>query len=367
MRRSKPQIAIIIVLLLGLLIFGGVIFLYNTATDIFKAVSPAGQGKVIPIEVANGENATQIANDLQKKGLIRNSWAFVIWARIKGLDAHLEAGIYKQLNTSMTVSDIIDKLLDAVPDAIRVVIPEGMRLEQIDAILSNAGLAKFSGSDFLKFTKHISGFPDTNKYPLLFNGLPQTTSMEGLLFPSSYEVPTGATTRDVVNLLLTTMNDTIQQNHLDQMAQQHKLSVYQMLTLASLVEREALFNSDRAGIAAVYWNRIYKPNAETNSLLQADPTVQYARDTDTPPGQGGKYWTPLADSGGKIDPNSPWNTYNNAGFPPTPICSPGLASMKGAAAPSNSDNYYFLSKKDGTTVFAKTYQEFLQDEQMYLQ
>src|SRR5579863_4298993 len=98
MRGSSIRIAIISVLLLGLLIFGGVIYAWNTATDIFQPVSSAGNGKTIPIEVTSGETTAQIADDLQAKGLIRNAIAFRIWARIKGLDKSLEAGIYKSLN-----------------------------------------------------------------------------------------------------------------------------------------------------------------------------------------------------------------------------------------------------------------------------
>ncbi len=97
-----------------------------------------------------------------------------------------------------------------------------------------------------------------------------------------------------------------------------------MLTLASIVERETGAKSDRGGVASVYWNRVYKPNAETNGFLQADPTVQYARDTQSPPKPPQKYWSPLQATGGQVAPNSLWNTYTQTGFPPTPICSPGL-------------------------------------------
>jgi UPF0755 protein len=363
--RRGPRVAIVAVLLVGAIIFGVTYYVWNTTTDIFQPVTSAGKGKSISIEISPGETTNQIATDLQNKGLIRNATAFRIWARIKGLDTHLEAGIYKKLNTSMTISDIIDQLLNAQPDAVRILIVEGWRLEQLARQFSASGLVKFKSSDFLEYTKHIDKFPDAAKYPILKN-VPQGSSMEGLLFPASYEVPVDATATDVIDLLLQQMTDTIHQYHLDTTAQQHQLSLYQMLTLASIVEREAGPQNDvteRGGIASVYWNRVYKPNDETVGLLQADPTVQYARDTMSPPT---KYWTPLADSGGKIAADSPWNTYVVKGFPPTPICSPGLASLQAAAAPANTDYYYFLTKKDGHAVFAKTNAEFQQDENKYL-
>ncbi len=364
--RRGPRFAIIAILLVGAAIFGVTYYAWNTTADIFQPVNPAGTGKSIPFEISQGESTGQIATELQQKGLIRNALAFRVWARVKGLDTHLEAGIYKKLNSSMTISDIIDQLLNAQPDAVRVLIVEGWRLEQIARQFSHAGLVKFKASDFLNYTKHINTFPNAGKYKIL-QSVPQGNSMEGLLFPSSYEVPVDATTSDVIGLLLQTMTDAIANNHLDTLAQQHNLSLYKMLTLASIVEREAGPQNntvERSDIASVYWNRVFKQNDETVGLLQADPTVQYARDTQIPPTT---YWQPLADAGSKIATDSKWNTYFIKGFPPTPICSPGLASLQSAAAPANTDYYFFLTKKDGHAVFAKTNAEFLQDEQKYLQ
>jgi UPF0755 protein len=364
MKSRGPRVAIISVLLLGLVIFGGSYYAWNTATDIFQPVTSSGSGKAIPIEISRGENTLQIAADLQTKGLIRNALAFRIWARIKGLDTSLQAGIYKQLNTGMTISQIIDQLLNAQPDAVRVVIPEGWRLEQTAQRFASpgAGLTKFSAQDFLKYTKNIDQFPDANKYPIL-KVVPHGRSMEGLLFPASYEVAVDATARDVVNMMLKAMVDNIAQYHLDKIAQDHQMTMYQMLILASIIEREVIFDNERGGVASVYWNRLYVPGNETAGFLDADPTVQYARDSQKTPD---KYWIMLADYGRNIAANSLWNTYVNKGFPPTPICGPGLASMRAAAAPSKTDFYYFLNKKDGHTVFAKTNQEFQQDVQKYL-
>jgi UPF0755 protein len=363
MRGSSIRVAVISVLLLGLLIFGGVIYAWNTATDIFQPVSSAGNEKTIPIEIISGETTAQIADDLQAKGLIRNALAFRVWARIKGLDKSLEAGIYKSLNTSMTISDIIDKLLNAQPDALRVVIPEGWRLEQIAARFASSGLVKFSKADFLKYTKQINQFPDAAKYPIL-KDVPPGHSMEGLLFPASYEIVVNGTARDVVNDMLSALTNRIQQYHLDTQAQQHQMNVYQMVILASLVEREVLFPNEAGGVASVYWNRLFVPGNETAGFLGSDPSVEYARDSLTPPKQ---YWANLADSGRNIAPGSPWNTYVNKGLPPTPICSPGLNSLQVAANPPKTDYFYFLGKKDGHIVLAKNLAEFNQDVQKYLQ
>lgn len=365
MRRSgsRSRAAIISVLLLGALIFGAVYFAWNTVSDVFQPASPSGQGKTIPVKIAPGATTAQIADDLQAKGLIRNALAFRLWARVKGLDTRLQAGVYNKINSSMTIDKIVDSLLDGQPDAITVVIPEGFRLEQIAQKFSDSGLVKLKGQEqeFLNLTSNMKEFPDAGKYPLL-KSVPGNRGMEGLLFPASYDIPVDADARFVINKMLETTVAQIKENNLEQAAKDHKMTIYQMLILASIVEREAAVPEDRGNIASVYWNRIFKENSETVGLLQADPTVQYGRDTQTPPNESEPYWSPLRTAGSDTASNSPWNTYQNKGFPPTPICSPGLKSMQAAAAPPATDYYYFFAKKDGNgiSVFAKTKEEFEQ-------
>jgi UPF0755 protein len=358
MKKRGQRGAIIAMLLLGLLIFGGVYFAWTTATDIFEPVS-TNQGTTVKVIINSGDSTLQIANELQAEGLIRNALAFRIWARIKGLDTHLQAGAYN-LNTSMTIDAIINQLLNAQPDYIVVSIPEGLRIEQIAQRFGSAAIPNFSTKQFLQYTKNPARF--AAKYPIL-KSIPPGEGMEGLLFPDTYLVPVNATAGDVVNMMLSEFSATVQKNHLDVLAQKNHLTLYQMVILASIVEREIRFNQDRPLVASVYWNRIYRPNNETVGLLDADPTVQYARDSQ--PGTR-IYWQPLQDAGGNVATNSPWNTYTHKGFPPTPIASPGLASMLAAAAPTKTDYYFFLSKKDGTNVYAKTLAEFEADKQKYL-
>jgi UPF0755 protein len=362
MKKPGSRVGIISVLLCGLLIFALAYYLFNSIADMFQPASPASTSTTIPFTISQGETTAQIGDDLQHKGLIRNALAFRIWARIKGLDKQLQAGIYKKLSPSMTLNQIVDQLLDAQPDAIQVTIVEGWRIQQIADRLDEAGLAKFNEQDFLKYTENASLFPDAAKYPLL-KSVPPGHSMEGLLFPDTYDIPVNATAVDVINQMLQATEDTISANHIDTLASQHQLTIYQAFILASLVQREIRFNTDAPGVASVYWNRIEQPNAETVSHLGSDPSVEYARDTDNPPKV---YWTDLNDVGSNIDPNSPWNTYTHAGWPPTPICSPGLVSLLAAAAPPHTNNYFFLGKKDGHIVFEQNNAQFQVDVQKYL-
>src|SRR5579863_2041804 len=212
MKTRGSRLAILSVLLVGLIVFGAVYFVWNTATDIFQPVT-SGTGRTIPIRIFAGESTAQIADDLQNKGLIRNALAFRIWARIKGLDTQLQAGGYNHLNTSMTISDIINELLNAQPDVLYVSIPEGWRIQQIAQQFGAAGLAKFSEKDFLSYTLHPNTFPDVGKYPVL-KFIPNGDSMEGLLFPATYAVPVDGDARVVVNQMLTAFEDYVAQNNL---------------------------------------------------------------------------------------------------------------------------------------------------------
>jgi UPF0755 protein len=355
--------AIIVVFLVFALVLGGVYLAWNTTTAILQPASPPGQGHSVTIVVQENESIQQLADDLQAKGLIHNTLAFRFWARIKGLDQHLQAGVYRNLNTSMNISDIIDALMTGQPDEVVVRIPEGWRLEQIAAKIDAAGLPRFDKQAFLNYTKHPTTFPDRTKFPVL-KQIPAGGTMEGLLFPDTYFFALDATATDVIDRLLNEFQMKVTQYHLDTTAAAHQMTLYQMVTLASIVEREVAFDSDRPLVASVYWNRVYRPNAETAGFLDSDPTVEYARDSQ--PGTK-SYWAALVTAGSVTVPNSPWNTYTHKGWPPTPICSPSLASLEAAAAPAHSDYYFFLTRPDnGRAVFARTQAEFNQDVQKYL-
>ncbi len=362
MKQLKSRKALVPIMLLGVLAFTLIYLLWSAASDVFLPANPA-TNRTVSVTVAPGESTTQLANQLQQKGLIKSALAFRVWARLKGLDRQLQPGVYSKLSPGMSVTQIIDVLQTAHPDAVEVTIIDGWRLEQIAQKLSEAGLPMFKEADFLRYTKNPTQFPDASKFPIL-QSIPAGQSMEGLLFPDTYDISVNATAVDVIDKLLQATTDVVNTHNLANLAQQHQMTLYQVFILASLAEREVRFNQDLPGVASVYWNRIYRPNAETVGLLDSDPSVQYARDTDNPPAT---YWAPLDDSGANIDPDSPWNTYTHTGWPPTPICSPSLASLLAAANPPQTDYYFFLAKKDGHNVYEATFAQFQADEQRYLQ
>lgn len=364
MKRPKSRVAIISVLLLSVMIFVGVFYTWNTFTDILLKPADSTNKKDIAITIPKNATTADIANELYQKGLIHNVLAFRLWARLKGLDTKLQAGVYKGLSPSMTTDQIITVLLNGQPDAVPVTILEGWRLEQIANELDaqKAFIPKFDKAKFLNYTKNINQFPDKAKHPLLQEVPADLHTMEGLLFPDTYYIAVDATTEDIINTMLSEIEEKIHitdknaTTNLETVAKVHQYkNAYEMIIMASIVERETGNPKYRPGIASVYWNRIYRPNDETVGLLNADPTVQYARDTDNPPT---KYWQALQGSGTQIEPNSLWNTYVQQGLTPTPICSPGLASLQAAAVPPASDNYFFFAATDGVTYFAPNQAKF---------
>lgn len=353
---------IIAVFLTTVIVFAGLWETSNALTTAFGPPTGPQAGQVLLV-IQEGESTQQIADDLQARGLIHNALAFRLWARIKGLDIHLQAGVYN-LTPGMTTDQIITRLQNGHPDSKRVVVRDGYRLEQIANDIAAAGLSHFDKPTFLYYTHHPDQFPDRGKYPLL-HGL---SNMEGLMYPDTYPVPVTYNTVQIIDMMLDEFNQTVQHYNLVAQARQHQLTEYQMVILASMIQREASNTGQMPKIAGIYWNLANNPTSETVGLLSSDPTVEYAYDTDHPPANG-HYWVDLNQygSGKTVERKSPWNTYLHKGWPPTPISSPNLFALKAAASPEKTNCYFFLTKpSDGSLVCEQTYAQHLQDVQKYL-
>lgn len=355
--RKRGRGAMIAVFLVAIVIFGVIYGAWTTVSSVFEPPAPT-QAQAILLNIQQGETTQQIADELYKKGLIRNTLAFTIWARVKGLDTKLEAGVYS-LTPGTTIDGIIAKLQNGQPDAKDLLVIDGWRLEQIANKAADAGLTGFSKQDFLNWTHHPDKFPDAAKYPILQG----KKSMEGLLFPDTYAIPVNYNTQQIIDMMLDEMNTAVQP--LLAAAKTQNLDEYQMITLASIVQREASNVGQMSKIAGIYLNRLYKPTDETVGFLGSDPTVEYAYYTDNPPSDG-NYWRDLNDLGlgNQVDKDSPWNTYTHKGLPPTPISAPNLQALKAAASPKSTPCYYFYTKpKTGDLVCEATFAQIQADEQ----
>jgi DMSO/TMAO reductase YedYZ heme-binding membrane subunit len=191
-------------------------------------------------------------------------------------------------------------------------------------------------------------------------GRPPGASLEGYLMADTYRIPADADAATLIARLLETFDQRVTAQ-MRRDAQAQGLSLHEMVTLASIVEREALLDEERPIVASVYLNRLAGQLPEADGYLRADPTFQYARGYDP---VSGRWWAPfqVEDVQG-ID--SQYNTFLYPGLPPEPICSPSLASLKAVVYPAETDYLYFYARGDGSHAFAKTYEEHLQNQALY--
>jgi UPF0755 protein len=296
--------------------------------------------------ISKGDNAATIGANLLNQGLITDADLFRNYVRYYGIDAQLQAGTYF-LRKTFTIPEIAQALTNAGASSVTVQVIEGWRMEEIARAIDANPLLAFKGADFLKLAGPGASVPPDFAARV---GLPAGRSLEGFLFPATYTLPADAPADELISRMLQSFNAQVT----DQMkadARTQGLTLYQVVTLASIVEREAAVADERPLIAGVYLNRLRKP-----MNLDADPTVQYALASSTP--APATWWPPITvqDYRGVT---SPYNTYLNAGLPPGPIANPGLSSIRAVIYPQSSQYFYFRAacSGDGRHQFATTLAE----------
>lgn len=322
--------------------------------------TPAGNGnEVIEIEVAPGDSTGRIATKLRAANLIRQPVVFTLLVRMRGLDGQLQAGRYL-LRPSMTMSQILSALQNSRMQDLQVTIPEGWRMEEIASRFAETGVV--SREAFLKAASDASAFREKH---FLLSSVPAGSSLEGYLFPDTYRISSTSTVTDIIDMMLTRFDD--QYSSIERDVRVPNRSVHEIITMASIVQREAALAAEMPRISSVFWNRLKQENfaAAGNGRLQSDPTVQYALGYS----QQEQTWWRKELTADDLKVASPYNTREQAGLPPGPISNPGLEAITAAAQPDESVNYlYFVAScaKDGSHNFATTIEEFQQFEAEYL-
>lgn len=317
----------------------------------------------VPFVVEPGETASAVATRLEEAGLVVNGEVFRRFMTYHGLDVSLEAGTYS-LRADMTMHEIAEALQHGGASAVTLTIPEGWRAEQVAWLLEQQGLMR--SDDFMAQVRS-----DQYDYPWLA-GRPPDASLEGFLFPDTYELPIETTPVAVADLLLANFGNRAAPEIEGRLAGRtiydldlgdyRPMTVHDVITLASIVEREAVVAEERPIIASVYFNRLDPAYVEETALrLSADPTVQYAKGYDA---ATGNWWNPMLPGEGQTL-ESPYNTFKVQGLPPGPICSPGLAAILAVLNPADTDYLYFHAVGDGSHVFASTLEEHLRNQQQY--
>ncbi|HEU0295831.1 MAG TPA: endolytic transglycosylase MltG [Anaerolineales bacterium] len=303
-----------------------------------RPVDITGGEQTFTIEI--GESVNSVAAHLQEVGLIRDAEAFRAYLIYSGLDTTIQAGQYK-LSPTMSAIDIAHEFQDATSEEVNFVILAGWRMEEIAATLPTSGLS-VTGDEFL----------DVARSPMAgYDYLDGASTTEGFLFPDSYVLARNTTATEMVNAFVRNFGLKLLPDLRNGFTQQN-LTVYQAVTLASIVEREAVQDEEKSLIASVYLNRL-----QMGMKLDADPTVQYAYGYDFTARTWWKNPIDLQD----LQFNSPYNTYLYAGLPPAPIANPSLEALQAVAFPTASPYYYFRAKCDGSGYheFSETFEEHL--------
>ncbi len=290
-------------------------------------------GKTVEFTVPKGATVSLIAADLLKAGLIKSALAFKYVLYESGTENSLQTGTYK-VSASLSPRDLATLFQKAPGDQVALRIIEGWRLTEV-ATAVNKAFPAISAKDFLAAA--VVG----TRNNFVLSGLDPKTPLEGFLFPDTYFLRPDAKVDQVIGVLLDTF-ETKAGPALRTAAVTRGTTIYDMVKLASIVEREARDRKESPLIAGLYQHRL-----DISMKLDADPTIQYAKGD----------WGELSLDDLKLV--SPYNTYLNPGLPPTPICNPGLAALQAAAKPEKTDFLFFVAKSDGTGdhAFAKTIEE----------
>lgn len=322
------------------------VILQSRAEEINTPLS--NEATEVPFTIESGESALSVGEKLQTLGLISDANLFKQFMRYNNLDVSIEAGDYN-LRRNMNMMEIGSALQKASFEEVAVTIPEGWRAEQIAEMLTEKEI--MDGSQFLAVVRSGTGV----EHNLLFDR-PAGQSYEGYLFPDTYRLPINAKPEDLITRMLDNLAAKLPANTFD-LAGQRGLSFYQVLIMASIVEREAVIPTERPTIASVYLNRIAQ-----NMYLQADPTVQYAMGYQP---EADQWWKTPVTLEEYSSINSPYNTYLNPGLPPGPIASPGIDSIVAVLEPADTNYLFFVAYGDGAHVFAETYEEHEKNVAVY--
>ncbi|WFA09473.1 endolytic transglycosylase MltG [Tissierella sp. Yu-01] len=305
-------------------------------------LSESDNKEPVEIIVSKGTTLTTVADDLYEKGVIRSR----LWFRYNGQDIarNIKPGAYT-IEPNIDIEDIYNVLQQGEQENhIKLTFPEGFILYQFAERVAESGFGtveEFINATDKYLVENGYDFDTTNLY---FN-------MEGYLFPDTYFFNKGQSVDEIVATLASTMNNSIFTDEYRSRAKELDLTLHEVLTIASLIEREAYNDEERANISGVIYNRL-----EINMPLQIDATVIYGI------GEGKEHMTRVLYE--DLETDNPYNTYKNTGLPPGPIASPGKNSIHAALYPEDHDYFYYVLGENGH-VFSKTYSEHLNNVNKY--
>ena len=304
--------------------------------------------QTVNVTIPSGYGTIQIGQQLEENSIISSADKFKLWSRIKGYDSQYKAGTYA-LSPSMDFQTIADIIVGGKVNTVNFTVPEGYTIYQTARVIADSGLGDY---DTLVSLIEAADFD----YDFLDGAQNNKNKLEGYLFPNTYTIDEGMSEEQIIKVMLDEFEKQPLKAITDKkLSSQHNASsgrsINEIITIASIIERECKVDEERKLVASVIYNRL-----EKGMPLQMCSTVQYVL---------GKQKEVLTYADTRIE--SPYNTYTNAGLPPGPICSPGLAAVQAALHPADTDYLYFVlsEKLDGTSNFSSDYAQFERDKAAY--
>lgn len=328
---------IVVILLIAIGVSGSILY-YNHSIE-----APDKNSKTTKqVKINKGDTLDIVAARLEKNELINSKLCFKIKAKMLDKEASMQPGSYT-LSKALSNEEIIN-IFSVGRKSKTITFPEGYTVRDVAAKLEKERI--LPADTFINACQNYKG-----KYKFLKGVDIKQFKLEGFLFPATYQISENATNKDIVELFLKGFATNFKQENYA-ILKEKKLTMHELLTIASLIEKEAALDKDRAKIASVIYNRLKK-----GMKLQFCATVQYAL---------GKHKQKLYYKDLKID--SPYNTYKIKGLPPGPICSPGIKSIEAALHPANTDYLYYVVKAGGSMehVFSNNYKDFENNKSQYL-
>ena len=334
MRKLALAFILLFVAVVGGAVFVGV-FMWVRITDPYRGYSDTE----LYVQVPTGAGTAEIGRALVDSGIVRDNMTFRAALYWTGASRMLKAGEYR-FDRPMTAVAVVEKMARGDVYTRRITFPEGRTIQEMAKIYETQGFGP--ASDFAEAARDVSLISDLD---------PKAADLEGYLYPETYAIAHGTKAPALIQMMVARFK-AVFGDDLRRAADARDMSVHDVVTLASLVEKETAKPDERPLVAAVYRNRL-----KIGMGMQADPTVVYALQ------KAGRYDGNIRRDDLRVD--SPYNTYRYAGLPPGPIASPGKPALEAAVAPADVPYLYFVSRNDGSHVFSATLDEHNRNVQRY--
>ncbi len=337
-KRKSVIMFILFFCALGFLMSG--YFLYAIFSPCQRSYFP------VSFVVKPGQGVNEISYNLKKTGVMCNSLVFETYLWAKRSEGKIKAGEYF-FSHPVNIVQLTNILIRGQKKKERTIkILEGWRLKDIASYLEKENIV--SGNDFWFFMNNYEKFIDKEEFPFL-KDIPDKGNLEGFLFPDTYRIYSDSDMNAIVYKMLSNFHRKINKDLLQEIKRQNK-TVFDIVVMASIIEKEVRDEKDMRLVSGIFWKRI-----KNNQPLESCATISYVL------GENKRQY-----SYEDTRVNSPYNTYLNKGLPPGPICNPGFKAIYAAVYPQSSDYNYFLSKSNGETVFSKNYNEHIKNQKKYL-